>query len=95
MVGSIEFLEINRTLPLHLNQLTNDTQTIFYSYPDNLKDTFSNFDNKYFSEDISNIKFKKIEIEDNNFSTNRILYMNQFYNIKKEINEKSYSYYII
>ena len=95
VVGSIEFLEINRTLPLYLNQLTNDTQTIFYSYTDNLKETFSSFDNKFFAEDISNIKFKKIEIEDNNFSTNGILYMNQLYNIKKEINEKSYAYYII
>ena len=94
VVGSIEFLEINRAFPLYLNQLTNDTQTIFYSYTDNLV-LIPNFDNKFFSEDISNIKFKKIDIEDNNFNRNVKLYMNQLYNIKKEINEKSYAYYII
>ena len=95
LVGSIEFLEKNRVFPLHLNQLTNDTQTIFYSYPDNFKYNFPNLDNKLFSGDLANVKFKRIEISDNNFDRNSILYMNTFYNIKKEVNERSYAYYIL
>ena len=77
LVGSIEFLEKNRVFPLHLNQLTNDTQTIFYSYPDNFKYNFPNLDNKLFSGDLANVKFKRIEISDNNFDRNSILYIDR------------------
>ena len=96
MVGSIEILENNRTFPFHLNQINNDTQLIFYSYTN--KDQESTFDDlfkKYSSEDLSKIKFEKIEITTDHFFGNAIEYLNKYHENKKQINEKNYVYYII
>ena len=95
IVGSIEFLEKNRTFPFHINQITNESQLIFYSYADqNLENTFEDLFIKYSSEDLSNINFSYIQYY-GDFYDNRVNYLNQLYYSQKQIKEKNYAYYII
>ena len=103
IVGYIKILDENRSFPFRLNQITNDSQIILYSMndihnhnsPKNFEDLFIN----YSSEDLSKISFKQINTNisfNNGFSVND--FINTFRNhsiIKKNLEEKSYSYYII
>jgi len=98
IVGSIEFLEKNKEIPFSLNQITNDSQIIFYSYMDDtLENTFEDLFIKFTSEDVSKIKFKKIDIPktSDNFYKNCIFYINKYYDIKNNLKEQNYAYYII
>ena len=96
LVSSLSFLEKNRIVPVHLNQITNDSQIIFYSYEnENLENTFEDLFQKYPSENISNIIYKKIEIPSGNFDDNSITIMNKLYEAQKQIKEKNFAYYII
>ena len=98
IVGSIEFLEKNKSIPFTLNQITNDSQTIFYSYMDDtLENTFEDLFIKFTSEDISKIKFTKIDIPktSDKFYKNCIFYLNKYYEIKNNLEVKNYAYYII
>ena len=89
LVGYIEFLEVNKTFPLKLNQITNDTQIIYYNY-----DKYQNRDNFLYqlnnfrsSEDSNNIKYEYF----NSFDL-----LSDIINLddtKKHRNEKSYIYY--
>ena len=103
IVGYIKILDENKTFPFHLNQITNDSQIIFYSMNDinnnNLQDTFEDLFINYSNEDLSKIKFKQIEY-DIDFKNENIInpligaFRNHF-KIKKSLEEKSYVYYII
>ena len=96
VVGSIEFLEKNRTFPLLINQITNDTQLIFYSYVGyNIENTFKELFIEYSSEDISKIKYEEIEISSEIFNSYPDLILNDLYNIKKTKKEKNFVHYII
>ena len=96
LVSSLSFLEKNRIVPVHLNQITNDSQIIFYSYEnENLENTFEDLFQKYPSENISNIIYKKIGIPSGNFDDNSITIMNKLYEAQKQIKEKNFAYYII
>ena len=96
VVGSIEFLEKNRTFPLLINQITNDTQLIFYSYLGyNLENTLKEILIEYSSEDISKIKYEEIEISSEIFDFYPELILNDLYEIKKTKKEKNFVNYII
>ena len=96
VVGSIEFLEKNRTFPLLINQITNDTQLIFYSYVGyNIENTFKELFIEYSSEDISKIKYEEIEISSEIFNFYPDLILNDLYEIKKTKKEKNFVHYII
>ena len=96
IVGSIEFLEKNRTFPFLINQITNDTQLIFYSYAnDDLKYTFEELFKEYSSEDLSKIKYEEVEIPSGRFLANSELILNKLYEVKKTKNEKNFANYII
>ena len=96
VVGSIEFLEKNRTFPLLINQITNDTQLIFYSYlNNNLKKTFKDLFLEYSSEDLSKIKYEEIDLSSFNFIFYPELVLNELYEIKKTKKEKNFVHYII
>ena len=90
IVGYLEFLEENKSFPLHLNQITNDSQIIYYN-----SDMLPQL---YFSSsgDLSNIKFEKINLfSEKNHSDERIICddLNQLYELKKTSKDKSYLYY--
>ena len=99
LVGYIEFLEENKSFPLKLNQLTNDSHVIYYK---NILDTYNpelfyrinNYIyNKKFSEDVSNVQF---EIIDNGHNTGIIEGVYDL-DIKRKYydnNKKNYIYYI-
>ena len=94
-MGSIEFLEKNRTFPLSLNEINVDSQKIFYTYINNSYDeTFQDLFIKYSSENLTHIKFEPIE-SFGDFFDNRLLYLNKLYETQKNIKEKNYAYYII
>ena len=96
IVGSIEFLDKNRSFPFHLNQINNESQIIFYSYTnENLENTFQDLFYKYSSENLTNIRYEKIEIKQGDFFDNIIEYLNQYHEIKKQISEPNYAYYVI
>ena len=96
VVGSIEFLEKNRTFPLLINQITNDTQLISYSYLSyNFKNTFKDLFIEYSSEDLSKIKYEEIEISSENFLFLPSKILNELYEIKKTKKEKNFAHYII
>ena len=96
LVGYIEFLEENRTFPFHLNQITNDTQIIYYN-GDNIKSSIANYIRYYEpSEDLSNIKFEEVYFPFYLYSdSDRHLIdkIEDLYNLRKVNNEKSYVYY--
>ena len=95
LVGSIEFLEKNRSFPFHLNQIDKDPQTIYYSYINNdFKNSFEELFKEYSSDDLSNIEFEQINYS-GNFLSNIKQYLNNLYNLKKKVKKKSYVYYII
>ena len=95
IVGSIEFLEKNRSFPFHMNQITNDSQLIFYSYEDkNLENTFEDLFINYSSENLSNINFSYIQYYGDVFE-DRVNYLNKLYYSQKQIKENNYAYYII
>ena len=97
-VGYIKIIDENRTFPFQLNQLTNDSHIILYSFTNNM-----NIDNLIFNyqgEDISNILFKQIEFNKDfndfrNIEDSFIDIYNEHHEIQKMLNKKSYVYYII
>jgi ATP-binding cassette subfamily A (ABC1) protein 3 len=99
LVGSINILEENKSFPLHLNQITNNSQIIFYSYEDEYleNNTFEDLFQKYSSEDLSKIIYKKIEIPipSNDFEDNSVIIINKLYDAQKQIQEQNFVHYII
>ena len=94
-VGSIEFLEKNRSFPFHLNQITTDPQKIFYSFTEQkLEDSFQDLFIDYSSDNLTDIKFERIE-SFGDFFNNILLYFNKLYEKQKSIKEKNYAYYVI
>ena len=93
LVSYIEFLEENRTFPLNLNQITNDTQIIFYNI-DNTHLSPSQLYNHRPSEDLSNIKFEPIYFSrsSNDYIT-LLNIINEIYDVKKRYKYKNYIYY--
>ena len=88
LVGSIEFLEKNRSFPFHLNQIDKDPQTIYYSYINNdFKNSFEELFKEYSSDDLSNIEFEQINYS-GNFLSNIKQYLNNLYNLKKKVKKK-------
>ena len=95
LVGYIEFLEENRAFPFHLNQITNDTQIIYYNDRNAPSSIFEYMRNHGTSEDISNIKFEYVNfpnyiIDSNRYLSNKVI---ELYNSKGQNNVKSYVYY--
>ena len=93
IVGSIDILEKNISVPLHINQITNDSQIIYYSSEINemrniiKEEIFS----KYSSEDVSKIEFENINLENSYYNydyneSEEIYFMQQLYN--KNSNQK-------
>ena len=100
IVGSIDILEKNIIIPLHLNQVTNDSQIIYYSSEHAinndtiLKEIFS----KYSSENKSNINFEYININKTYRGEREIYFMKEIYNkkyIKNKIKNNYVGYYFI
>ena len=85
IVGSIDILEKNETFPFHLNQITNDSQIIYYSTKvDNYNETIINeiFSN-YSSEDVSKVKFEYIKLDQiHNDIRDDINFTQKIYDIK-------------
>ena len=103
IVGYIKILDENRSFPFRLNQITNDSQIILYSLNDihknNSPKTFQDLFINYSNEDLSKISFKEINTNVS-FNNGFILkdFIGMFRNhsmIKKNLEEKSYVYYII
>ena len=101
LVGYIELLEENKSFPLTLNQITNDSQIIYYknyleNYNSNFLVDFNNYIlNHKFSENISKIKFENINgIDDYNYNLNIINNTYELYEQKKLNKNKSYIYYV-
>jgi hypothetical protein len=95
LVGYIEFLEENRAFPFRLNQITNDTQVIYYNDRNAPLSVFEYMRSHGASEDISNIKFEHVYFPyyisgSNNYLSDKII---ELYNKKGQHNEKSYVYY--
>ena len=89
LAGYIEFLEENKTFPLKLNQITNDTQIIYYN-----DDAYQNRYNLYYqlknfksSEDSNNIKYEYFK------SSNLLSDILNLDETKKYNNINSYIYY--
>ena len=85
IVGSLDILEKNQTIPFLMNQITNDSQIIYYStIVDNSNDTIINeIFSKYSSEDTSKVKFEYIDFEKDYYvTTDSIKFMKEIYNIK-------------
>ena len=91
LVGFIELLEPNKAFPLHLNQITNDTQIIYYN--GDMYGYFSNLDN-YISKN-TNAKFESINAY-NSFNNDKDIIddIKELYKIKnnKEVEEKEKSF---
>ena len=99
LVGYIEFLEENKSFPLKPNQITNNSQVIYYINNNDInlffyQDQINNYEYyKGISQEFSNIHFEKI----NSYGiTNSIIeHLNKLYNHKnKKTKEKSYVYYV-
>ena len=89
LVGYIEFLDENKTFPLKLNQITNDTQIIYYN-DDNYKirdDLYYQLVHFKSSENSNNIKYEYINSSD---LLSDIFILDK---TKKHKNVKSYIYY--
>ena len=106
LVGYIQIIDKNKAFPLHLNQITNDTQLIMYSFIDdnniNKEKKFNDIFLNYSNEDLSKISFKHIDIDTDMDTNNNFIDENNFINIfrkhheiQKTLTEKSYVYYII
>ena len=100
IVGSIDILEKNIIIPLHLNQVTDDSQIIYYSSEPEinndtiLKDIFS----KYSSENKSNINFEYVNFNKTYSIENEIYFMKEIYDkkyIKNKIKNNYVGYYFI
>ena len=100
IVGSIDLLEKNKTFPFHINQITNDSQTILYSSTvDNIGlDTINEIVSNYSSEDISKVKFEYIDFNTtNDQEADDIEFMQTIYEkkyIKKEV-KNNYGAYLL
>ena len=93
LVSYIEFLAENRTFPLKLNQITNDTQIIFYNI-DNTHLSLYELNNHRASEDLSHIKFEPIYVSRSSNDESYLLnIINEIYEEKKRYKYKNYIYY--
>ena len=97
LIGYIELLEENKAFPLNINQITNDTQIIYY-YDNNYSDFLEQLSFYKTFEDLPNIKYEFLNASSrNNFSSKserKLLEDIQIlYDIKKERKEKSYIFY--
>ena len=101
LVGYIEVLEENRSFPLKLNQLTNDSQVIYYnyySYGSSLgSEVYQMFVNNRLSDDFSNIQFENLytDIFYRNYNPYNILEnINELDKVKKYDKRTSFVYYV-
>ena len=95
-VCSLDILDKNKNISFRLNQVTNDTQIIYYYYPP-YED--SNEINKiiydFSSEDNSNIKFNNINVYYESTETILALnFMNRLFEIENDYDKKNYGNYI-
>ena len=96
LVGYIEFLEENKTFPFHLNQITNETQIIYYNNNNDIGSSITNYIRYHeSSEDLSNIKFEDVNFpfhysDSDRYLINKIDYI---YNLRKQNDAKSFVYY--
>ena len=85
LVGYIELLEKNKSFPLHINQITNDSQIIYYNYIGDDSQYFYDLD-RYFSPK-SNVELKLINTN-YRFNSQNDEYLlddiNEIYKIKRE-----------
>jgi ATP-binding cassette subfamily A (ABC1) protein 3 len=91
-VASIDILEKNETIPLLINQITNDSQIIYFSSTINntneiiLNEIFS----KYSSEDNSKFEFEHIDFDiKENITEDDVAFMQKIYDKKNENNIKN------
>jgi ATP-binding cassette subfamily A (ABC1) protein 3 len=95
IVGSLDILEKNETIPFLMNQITNDSQIIYYSSitRNSTKNIINEIFSKYSSEDISKVKFEYIDFEKDNYvTTDGIRFMKEIYNIKHVKNKIKNNY---
>ena len=95
IVGSLDILEKNETIPFLMNQITNDSQIIYYSTTvRNSNQTIINeIFSKYSSEDTSKVKFEYIDFEKENYvTTDGIKFMKEIYDIKHVKNKIKNNY---
>ena len=92
IVSSIDVLEKNETIPLLINQITNDSQIIYYS--SSINDTneiiLNEIFKKYSSEDNSKFIFEHIDFDiTNNITEDDVSVIQKIYNIRKDNNIKN------
>ena len=95
IVCSFDILEKNKVIKFNINAISNDKQIIHY-YPsyENLN-TINEIIYDYTSEDISNIKFNLINIQDGFTETElAVNFMNKVFEIEKNYEEKNYGNFI-
>ena len=95
IVCSIDILEKNETIPFLMNQITNDSQIIYYSTTvRNSNDTIINeIFSKYSSENVSKVKFEYVNFEKDTYvNINGIRFMKELYDIKHIRNKINNNY---
>ena len=90
IVGSIDILEKNKTIPLLINQITNDSQIIYYTtkYITNNETITKDIFGKYSSESTSKINFEFLNFNKSYYTIgNEVNFMKEIY-LEKYIKNK-------
>ena len=96
IVGYIEILEENKTFPLKLDQITNDSHVIYYNYHYLYNTLYSAFDYDQFKFSKDNVELRynypnyQLHLRGDEYILDDL---EEYYKIKKNNNEKSYIYY--
>ena len=94
-VSSIDILEKNKTIPLLINQVSNDTQIIHYYNSDQNSLEINKIINDFKSEDIPKVEFNQINAQYDSSQTKlTVNFMNEVFKIEKNLQEKNYANYI-
>ena len=94
-VCSFDILEKNKVIKFNINGISNDKQIINFYPSDQNINTINQIIYDYTSEDISNIIFNQINVDEGYSETElTINFMNKIFEIEKNYKEKNYANYI-